>query len=204
MNNAPLAVDDTATTPEDTPVSIAVLENDIDLDGPSLAITAVGIPDLGTAVISGTTLLYTPAANLNSSDSFTYTVSDSLLQDSALVRVNTTPVNDAPTAIEDTYATGQDIALMLPAPGVLANDSDIDGDELTAFLVANPQHGSLVLNVDGSLLYTPEVGYSGADQFTYQTGDGMALSDATDVNITIEVPPPPGRQQIFFLPIIRG
>jgi VCBS repeat-containing protein len=204
VNNAPLAVDDTATTPEDTPVAIAVLENDIDLDGPSLTITAIGVPNLGTAVISGMTVLVTPGANLTGSDSFTYTVSDGLLQDTALVMINILPVNDAPLAVEESYTTDWDVALVLPAPGVLANDSDIEGDELTAILVANPLHGSLLLNVDGSFIYTPEAGYSGVDQFTYRTSDGSALSGVTTVNITIEAPPPPGTPQIFFLPIISG
>jgi VCBS repeat-containing protein len=202
VNDAPLAADDTADTQEDAPVSIAVLENDSDSDGPALSIAAVGIPDLGTAVISGTSVLYTPAANLYGSDSFTYTVSDGLLQDTALVTVAITPMNDAPLAAEDTYTTSQDTALVFPAPGVLANDSDIDGDELTAVLVAQPQHGSLVLDVDGSFIYTPDAGYSGVDQFTYQVSDANTLSEVTSVNITIEASLP-GTGYNLYMPVIR-
>ena len=203
VNDAPLAAYDTAGTQEDTPVSIAVLENDSDSDGPALSITAVGIPGLGTAVISGTSVLYAPAANLYGSDSFTYTVSDGSLQDTALVTVSITPVNDAPLAAGDSYTTSQDTALVLPAPGVLANDSDVDGDALTVILVTQPLHGTLVLNVDGSLIYTADAGYSGADQFTYQVSDGSALSEVIAVNITIEALPPPGTEHNLYLPIVR-
>jgi VCBS repeat-containing protein len=202
VNDAPIAVDDLANTLEDTPVSIAVLENDSDIDGPGLSISALGTPNLGTAVISGTFVLYTPSVNLYGSDSFTYTVSDGSLQASALVTVEITPVNDAPLAVDDAYTIAQDHALVVLVPGVLANDSDVDGDSLTAVLSEQPQHGSLVLEADGSFIYTPAAGFSGADHFIYQASDGSALSAEAVVYITIQTAPPPGTEQISYLPII--
>jgi VCBS repeat-containing protein len=203
VNDAPVAADDTASTSEDTSTTIPVLINDSDIDGPALSIAAIGTLDLGTAVISGTVVIYTPSANLNGSDSFTYTVSDGALQDTALVTVEITPVNDAPQAAADAYSTVQDTALVIPAPGVLANDADVDGDALTAVLADMPQHGSLVLDADGAFVYMPDAGYAGNDQFTYQADDGSALSQAVAVTITITAPPPPGTEQSFFLPLVR-
>jgi hypothetical protein len=88
-------------------------------------------------------VLYTPSANLYGSDSFTYTVSDGSLQDVALVTVEVTPANDAPDAAGDAYSTDQDAVLVIPAPGVLANDSDVDGDQLSASLADQPQQAAL-------------------------------------------------------------
>ncbi|MGY5865609.1 MAG: Ig-like domain-containing protein, partial [Candidatus Thorarchaeota archaeon] len=76
VNDAPVAVDDTATTDEDVPITIDVLANDLDIDGDTLVIEAVGLPSHGTAVISAGMIIYTPDANYNGPDSFTYTVSD--------------------------------------------------------------------------------------------------------------------------------
>src|SRR5439155_5360256 len=77
VNDAPIAIDDAATTAEDTPVSIAVLGNDTDVDGDRLSVTAVGLPAHGTVAIHPDgTITYTPAANYNGADGFTYTIGD--------------------------------------------------------------------------------------------------------------------------------
>ena len=75
-------------------------------------------------------------------------------------------MNDPPVSADDTYATDEDTALTIAAPGVLANDSDLDGDALTATVVTGPSHGTLTLNSDGSFTYTPAVNYHGPDSFT--------------------------------------
>ena len=62
--------------------------------------------------------------------------------------------------------------LTVPAPGVLGNDSDPDGDPLTAVLVTGPSHGSLTLNANGSFSYTPAADFAGSDSFTYRASDG--------------------------------
>ena len=60
----------------------------------------------------------------------------------------------------------------MAAPGVLANDTDVDGNPLTAALVTGPAHGTLALNANGSFTYTPTANYNGADSFTYTASDG--------------------------------
>src|SRR5205814_5102359 len=88
---------------------------------------------------------YVPAANYNGTDSFSYKASDGSLESGeATVTITISPVNDAPVAsADDTYTTPEDTTLTVGAPGVLANDSDIDGDTLSAVLVNSPTHGSL-------------------------------------------------------------
>ena len=68
---------------------------------------------------------------------------------------------------------------------MLANDTDVDGDALTAILVSGPAHGSLTLNADGSFTYTPAANYNGPDSFTYKANDGQADSNVATVSITV-------------------
>ena len=101
------------------------------------------------------------------------------------VAVSALATNTAPAAMDDAYAGFEDTALVVPAPGVLGNDSDADGDTLTAALVAGPQHGALSLNLDGSFTYAPAADYNGADSFVYRAGDGTTLSEPATVTLTI-------------------
>jgi uncharacterized delta-60 repeat protein len=108
------------------------------------------------------------------------------------VPINVAPVNDAPTAAADgTYAAIAGQALWVGAPGVLANDSDIDGDTLTAVLVETPGHGTLMLNLDGSFVYTPHAFSSGADSFSYRASDGVAESGIVTVSLDVAPDLPP-------------
>jgi len=177
-NAAPLAVDDTAATAEDSAVAIPVLDNDADPDGDPYALVAVTGPAHGAAAISGTAVLYTPAPDYYGQDAFTYTVGDGLLTATAAAVISVTAANDAPTAQDDAYATPEDTPLSVDVPGVLANDSDIDGDPLTAVVVAPPGHGTLVLNADGSFVYTAGLNWSGAVSFTYLLSDGELTTTA--------------------------
>ena len=88
--------------------------------------------------------------------------------DNVAVLLNSTVTNQAPAATGDAYSTAEDTVLTVPAPGVLGNDSDPDGDPLTAVLVTGPSHGSLTLNANGSFSYTPAANFAGADGFSYR------------------------------------
>ena len=129
---------------------------------------------------------YTPAGNYNGADSFTYSVSDGS-GDSGIVTVTITVngVNDAPVAVAESFSTIEDTPLVVDAPGVTGNDSDVDGDALSALMVRGPRHGTLVLNVDGSFSYAPASNYDGADSFTYKVNDGTADSNVVTVAIAI-------------------
>jgi hypothetical protein len=95
---------------------------------------------------------YTPSANFNGTDTFTYHANDGTANSNiATVAITINAVDDPPVAVNDAYTTGQNTVLTIAAPGVLANDTDIENDPLTAQLVTNPSHGTLTLNGDGSL-----------------------------------------------------
>jgi VCBS repeat-containing protein len=101
------------------------------------------------------------------------------------VYVATLDWNDPPIAVSDSYTTNEDTALNIVAPGVLANDTDADSDDLTAVLVSGPSNGTLVLNADGSFSYTPAANYNGPDSFTYTAYDGTLNSATTTVSIGV-------------------
>ena len=99
--------------------------------------------------------------------------------------LSVTAVNDAPTAAADAYSTAEDTALTVAAPGVLGNDSDPDGNPLTAVLGSGPSHGTLTLNANGSFTYTPAANYNGPDTFTYRASDGTLTSNLATVTLTV-------------------
>jgi hypothetical protein len=88
-------------------------------------------------------------------------------------------VNDPPVAVNDSYTTDEDTALVVAAPGVLGNDTDTEGDPLTAVLDTDVSSGSLTLNADGSFTYTPNLNFNGTDSFTYHANDGADSNIAT-------------------------
>ena len=104
---------------------------------------------------------------------------------SATVSIAIAATNDSPVAAADAYATSEDAPLTVSAPGVLANDTDADGDPLSAILVSGPSHGTLALQANGAFTYTPAAGFSGADSFSYKANDGSGDSNVAAVSIAI-------------------
>lgn len=98
--------------------------------------------------------------------------------------------NTPPVATDDGYLTIGDTVLVVPAPGVLGNDSDSDGDTLSAVLASTAPNGTLALNADGGFTYTPNGGFVGPDSFTYRANDGTVDGNPATVTITVEAPPP--------------
>ena len=182
-----MAEDDTASTDEDTAVNVSVLANDSDVDEDALIVDSVTSPAHGTVVIeSDGTVTYTPDPDFHGTDAFTYVASDGNGgTDTATVTITINPVNDAPVAVDDTYSTDEDMVLSVVVPGVLTNDSDVDGDALTAVLVSDVANGTLTFNADGSFEYIPNVDFNGSDPFTYKANDGAVDSDVTTVTLTI-------------------
>ena len=186
VNDAPMAVHDTASTTEETAVSGAVLGNDLDVEtGTTLTATLDASPANGTVTLTANgTFTYTPAANFSGTDSFTYTASDgAAVSNVATVTITVTGVNDAPVAVNDTASTPEETAV---SGTVLGNDTDVDtGTTLTATLGASPAHGAVTLNADGTFTYTPAVNFSGTDSFTYTASDGTAVSNLATATITV-------------------
>ena len=171
VNNAPVAVNDSAVTDEDAAVTIAVLANDTDADGGTLQAVLVSGAANGTVSLNPDgSFRYTPAANFNGADSFRYKASDGAADSNvATVSVVIAAVNDEPVAVNNSYSTNEDQVLNVAAPGVLGNDTDIDGGPLRAVLVSGPSHGTVTLNANGSFSYTPAANFSGADSFSYDS-----------------------------------
>ena len=166
-----------------------VLRNDFDEDGDSLTVELVSDVQHGTLTLNSDGVFqYIPEANYSGDDSFSYRVSDgSLYSETATVSIEVTPVNDAPSASVDTYDAFEDVPLEVDAEtGLLANDSDVENDELVASLLVPPANGSVEVNPDGSFTYTPVQDFQGIDQFSYRLFDGTAYSSPALVTIVVE------------------
>jgi len=196
VNHAPVANNDSYSTAEDSVLTVAaangVLANDTDIDGDTLTVGAprpVSGPAHGNLTLNANgSFTYTPAANYNGPDSFTYQANDGALNSNvATVNLTVTAVNDAPVAVNDSYSTAEDTSLTVnAASGILANDTDIDGDTLTVGAVVNqPTHGTLTLNPNGSFTYTPNADFNGTDSFTYRAFDGLVNSNVATATITV-------------------
>jgi hypothetical protein len=183
VNDAPIATADTASTSEDTAVTINVLANDTDVEGNPLAITGVSVnPAHGTVVNNNGSFLYTPNANFNGSDSFSYTITDSNGGTAAAtVNITVTAVNDAPIATADTASTSEDTAVTI---NVLANDTDVEAEALSISSFSTPTKGSLSQS-NGSFLYTPNANANGSDSFSYVISDASGATATATVNVTI-------------------
>ncbi|MGY5838893.1 tandem-95 repeat protein [Vibrio chemaguriensis] len=147
VNDAPVSKDDTATTQEDTAVTIDVLPNDTDVDGDVLSIDSASVPkEQGTVEVVNGKLVFTPAENFNGDAEITYTITDGVLTDQAKVTVTVNPVNDAPTIkvdavesiTEDAVSTDTVVATLT------VRDTDTPEDELTV-LLENNSNGYFVL-----------------------------------------------------------
>ncbi|MGI9542303.1 MAG: tandem-95 repeat protein, partial [Cyclobacteriaceae bacterium] len=190
-NNPPVANDDlNNTVDEDDSIDINVIGNDTDSDG-SIDPTSINIvtdPTFGTAVANNDgTVTYTPNPDSNDNDSFTYEVNDNLGATSnvAQVTISVNPINDPPVANNDAETIAEDDPVNID---VLFNDLDIDGTLNTSSvsIVSGPSNGSVVVNSNGTVDYTPDPGYNGSDSFTYTVRDNQnALSNVATVSITI-------------------
>jgi VCBS repeat-containing protein len=190
VNDAPTAAGDAYSTAEDTALTVAppgVLANDTDPDAEPLTAVLESAPSHGTLTLNTDgSFTYTPATDFTGSDSFSYRASDgTLTSNPATVAITITGINDEPTAANDVYSITEDTILTVAAPGVLTNDSDPDGNPLTAVLVSGPSHGALTLNGNGSFSYTPASNFAGSDSFSYRASDGSLASNPATVTITV-------------------
>ena len=187
MNDPPIAVDDVANTDANTPITVVVLTNDSDPNGDPITVTGASASN-GTVVINGVgSITYTPSTGFCGTDTIFYTICDpEPLFDNAivLVTVECPPVNDPPIAVDDSTGTEPDTPLLID---VLDNDSDPNGDPLTV-TSADASNGTVVINSDGTLSYTPTDGFCGVDTITYVVCDQEPLCDGAFVFITIECP----------------
>lgn len=182
VNDAPVAVADTASTVEDTPVTIGVLGNDSDVDGDPLSVTSASATNGSVAIGAGGSLTYTPNADFFGTDTISYTISDGAGGTATgSVAVSVGAANDAPVAVADTATTAEDTAVTIT---VLGNDTDVDGDPLSV-TSASATNGTVVVETDGSLSYTPNADFSGTDTITYEVSDGAGGTATGSVAVSV-------------------
>ncbi len=181
-NRAPSAGDDSAVTDTDTAIDVAVLANDRDPDGDDLTAAIVSRPEHGSIRLNDDgTITYSPNAAYKGRDSFTYVASDGVDQ-SAPATVDLTVRNAAPVADDDNASTDTDQPVTID---VLAGDTDANGDALTPQIAGQPANGTVEINADGSVTYTPAGGFAGEDTFTYRAFDGEDASAPATVTVTV-------------------
>ncbi|MFB6287127.1 MAG: Ig-like domain-containing protein [Candidatus Bipolaricaulia bacterium] len=190
VNRAPQPSDDSASTDEDTDVTIDVLTNDDDPDSED-AIDTTQIPSApsnGSVVVNADgTVTYTPDSDFNGEDSFVYEVCDDVAApdqacSTATVSVDVNPVNDPPVASDDTDSTDEDTSVTVP---VLDNDNDVDGDSLTITSATQPTNGSVDCSGGTECVYTPNPDFNGQDSFDYTITDNNGEFDTATATIDV-------------------
>ncbi|TDQ73713.1 MBG domain-containing protein [Sphingobacterium yanglingense] len=158
---------------------------------PSSLVLNGAISDIN-AFIAGGNVSFTTASNATTDVPLSVSINDNghtgvggAKTASVTIILDVTAVNDAPVATNDSYIINEDVTLTVPAPGILANDTDVDSNTLTAVLVTGPTNGTLTLNANGSFTYTPNANFNGTDSFTYRASDGAAQSNIETVTITV-------------------
>ncbi|MFW1510785.1 tandem-95 repeat protein [Vibrio parahaemolyticus] len=176
-------VADKATVVEDTPTIIKVLGNDtFEGDDKVVSLDTNNGPANGTVSVNPDgSVTYTPNDNYHGTDSFTYIVTSGGVSESTTVRVDVTPVNDAPVAKDDTAITDEDTPVTID---VLSNDTDVDGDKLSIQSASVIEAQGKVEIVDGKLVFTPAENFNGDAEITYTVTDG-SLTDQATVKVTV-------------------
>ncbi|GAB1256202.1 hypothetical protein NBRC116494_07040 [Aurantivibrio plasticivorans] len=186
VNDDPIATGDSATGDEDSTIVGNVLGNDTDPDGDTLSAVAGAYATVqggSVTILANGDFTYTPLADFFGEDSFDYTLEDGNGgSDTGSVSITVEAVNDIPSVAADAVITDEDSAVVID---VLANDSDADGDALTVSITGAAANGTLVVNGDNTITYTPSANFNGADSFTYSVSDGNGGSDTATVNITV-------------------
>ncbi len=190
INLAPIANDDTASTDEDTAVTIPVLANDSDPEGDPLTVASASAGHGSVTVNANGTVTYTPDPDFNGTDTITYTVDDGQGgTDTATVTVTVNAVNDAPVAGDDVAATAFDTPVTI---AVLGNDTDVDGDILSISGTPTSADGLVAVNPDGTITFTPTAGFEGVAEISYSVTDGNGGFDTATVLVTVAPNPRDG------------
>ena len=182
-NQPPVAVNSSLTTQEDRSVTGTLVATDP--ERARLAFSIASAPTRGTVTITNVStgrFTYLPNANSNGVDSFTFRASDGALSSNpATVTLTVTPVNDAPTVVDQSLTT----TMNQPVSGIVQG-VDVDGAALTYEVTRAPRRGTLSLDpATGAFVYTPNQNFRGKDTFTFRASDGATLSNTGTVTVTV-------------------
>ena len=180
-NDAPVSANTTIAATEDT-VAKDFLAKATDVDGDALTYTlATGAANGKVTIGKDGSYSYTPNANFNGKDSFTYTVTDGTETITKTANMTVASVNDVPISKDSTIAATEDTI----ATSKLEAATDADGDALTYAIATNAANGKVVIGKDGSYTYTPNANFNGEDSFTYTINDGKGgvITQTATVNV---------------------
>ena len=190
VNAAPQPEDDEISTNADTPVTISsseLLANDIDEDVDTLSITSVSNAVNGTVELNAEgEIVFTPDADFIGEASFDYTVQDSEGEEnSATVTVTVNAVNAAPQPEDDEISTNADTPVTIESSQLLANDIDEDVDTLSITSVSNAVNGTVELNAEGEIIFTPDAEFVGEASFSYTVQDSEGQENSATVTVVV-------------------
>ena len=198
VNDAPLTVSDTITLDEGGTVTLTtngsstLLANDTDAESDTLTAIGVSSPTNGTLTLNPNgTFTYIHNGSNTTTDTFRYKSNDGTVDGNTVtVTITINPVNDIPTTVSDTLTVNEAGTITLTASGsstLLDNDTDSEGDSLTAIGVTSPTNGTLTLNPNGTFSYVHDGSETTTDTFSYKSNDGT--NDGNTVTITITINP---------------
>ena len=175
VNDAPVIAPRTVTLDEDGQAIINLLQGASDVDGDALTAVVTLAPQHGQLrLATDGSFIYTPETNWFGEDSFSFKVSDGMLDaNQAMVKLTVVPVNDAPVVAPRTVTLDEDGSAIIE---LLQGATDIDGDTLSISITEGPQHGTFNRNANGTWTYTPAANWNGSDSVAYLISDGIAVT----------------------------
>ena len=180
VNDAPVATDDTVNVPEDS-VNFPITLTGSDVDSAVLSFNGpVDDVDHGSLNCLGQSCTYSPAADYNGPDSFTFTTSDGSLSDAGTITINVTAVNDAPVATDVPDAEADEDTLV----NIATTGTDVDNDPLSVSSVTDPPHGTATNNGGLTTDYVGDLNFNGTDVFDFLAYRRW-LSDVGHVTVTV-------------------
>ena len=186
VNDAPIAVADTASVDEGDTLSLgasALLDNDLDAENDTLTITAVTDATNGTVTLDAGAVIYEHDGSETTEAGFSYTVTDGVSSDTAVVDITVTPVNDPPVAVADAVIVDEGGTLHLEATELLDNDSDTENDTLSITWVGDAINGKVSLE-GATVKFEQDGSETTTGSFSYAVSDGED-TDTTTVGVTV-------------------
>lgn len=204
---SPIATNDSYVINKNTLLNIAapgLLANDTGAAGKTLSAGLVSNVKNGTLILeTNGSFIYVPDLDFHGTDNFRYIVNDgSLSSNVANVTITVKQINHAPVTTNDAYSVNENSTLVISGHGILANDTDVDGNTLSAILISTVSNGILGLHSNGTFTYIPNANFHGTDTFTYKANDGGFDSNVSTVVIVvnqINQNPSPGTNPILQL-----
>ena len=205
---APTPVNDAYATPANTPLIVGspgVLANDISNGGGTMsAVLLTGARTGAVALAPDGGFTYTPNPGFTGVDSFSYRADNTIGPGTTATVTIGVAAGLQPTIGNDAYSVAFETTLLVPLPGVLGNDGSNGGGAMSADLVTSTVSGTLSLGVSGGFTYTPNVGFVGADSFTYRAVNGIGAGNIATVSLTVNPPTTPQLPTELYVSSIAG